>query len=291
MQKRICSFIVAIAMVFTLFSTPLVASAAENTTVPEGYVVLDSGNVEISSAEGLRYFASQVNEGNNFNKKTVKLTKDINLNNEPWTPIGKSGKAFTGTFDGGKNTISNLFIERGFSNSAANSYVGLFGYTLSPAVIKDVTVENARIQGSLYVGVIAGRPYTGNSISNCHVKGDIKVDAYWYAGGIAGEGYINTIEDCSVIGKDGSYIKGNGGSYMGGIMGFRGEGGMKIDNCEVINIDISGDDRVGGISGMLHYGNSILNSKVLNVSIKANDPKATTVGLIAGATQLSLIHI
>lgn len=285
MQKRICSFIVAIAMVFTLFSTPLVASAAENTTVPEGYVVLDSGNVEISSAEGLRYFASQVNEGNNFNKKTVKLTKDINLNNEPWTPIGKSGKAFTGTFDGGKNTISNLFIERGFSNSAANSYVGLFGYTLSPAVIKDVTVENARIQGSLYVGVIAGRPYTGNSISNCHVKGDIKVDAYWYAGGIAGEGYINTIEDCSVIGKDGSYIKGNGGSYMGGIMGFRGEGGMKIDNCEVINIDISGDDRVGGISGMLHYGNSILNSKVLNVSIKANDPKATTVGLIAGATQ------
>ena len=71
MQKRICSFIVAIAMVFTLFSTPLVASAAENTTVPEGYVVLDSGNVEISSAEGLRYFASQVNEGNNFNKKRL----------------------------------------------------------------------------------------------------------------------------------------------------------------------------------------------------------------------------
>lgn len=84
------------------------------------------------------------------------LTADIDLGNEEWTPIGTEGKPFRGTFDGSGNTISNLHIEKGFDNTVSNNYIGLFGLTNSPAVIKNLDMENVDIQGSLYVGAVVG---------------------------------------------------------------------------------------------------------------------------------------
>ena len=96
---------------------------------------------------------------------------------------------------------------------------------------------------------------------------------------------MNLVNNCHVIGNDGSYIKGNNGSYIGGIWGFRGEGANNITNCTVTNLSIEGVDRVGGISGMAHYGNTISGCAVKNVTVAATDAEATTVGLIAGACQ------
>ena len=239
----------------------------------------------INNIADLKIFRNKVNAGDNYSGKFVKLNADIDLNNEQWEPIGYMGKNFVGNFDGGNFTISNLKVTKELTNAAENNGVGLFGRLDSPATIKNLTIKNATVTGSLYVGAVVGYAYTGKAIENVTVKGDIAINAYWYAGVIGGNGYMNLVNNCHVIGNDGSYIKGNNGSYIGGIWGFRGEGANKITNCTVTNLSIEGVDRVGGISGMAHYGNTISDCAVKNTAVKATDAKATTVGLIAGACQ------
>lgn len=239
----------------------------------------------IASLADLELFRAKVNGGNSFAGKFVKMTADIDLNNVEWTPIAYMGKTFKGTFDGNGKTISNLKITKELANAPANNGIGFFGRTDDPAVIKNLTIENVDITGSLHVGAIVGNGYTGKAVENCTVKGDITIDAWWYAGVIGGNGYMNTIKDCHVIGAEGSYIKGNSGSYIGGIWGFRGEGANSIVNCSVQNLKVIGVDRVGGIAGIGHYGNKVSTCSVKNVTITANDPDATTVGLIVGACQ------
>ena len=241
----------------------------------------------ISTAAGLAGLAKLVNDGtDNFSGKIIKLAADIDLGGKEWTPIGKSGAVFTGVFDGGEYTISNLYINKEFANTAANCGIGLFGYTNSPAVIKNVNFENVDIQGSLYVGTVVGYGYTGSEISNCHVSGKIEIDGWWYIGGIGGNGYMKTVSNCSVTGSEGSYIKANVygdlGSYVGGIWGYRGEDPTTILNCVVENVAISGMDRVGGISGIAHYGTTIQNCTIADSTITTTDDAGNT-GLIAGA--------
>ncbi len=292
MKKQLMVCLIILSLLIGLL--PAAAMAEDNwiaSADTSWYTDSSAKEFTISTAAQLAGLANLVNEGNNFSGKTITLAQDIDLAGKNWTPIGnyvsKNGPnyPFSGTFEGGNHVIKNLKAVYGLENASANNGVGLFGYTNSPAIIQNVTVENAEIQGSLYVGVIAGYAYTGKEISNCHVKGNIKVDAYWYAGVIGGYGYMNTVENCTVTGTDGSYIKGNDGSYIGGIWGFRGEGGLAIDNCSVTNLAISGVDRVGGISGMAHYGNTIQDSSVSGVSVTATDPDCQTIGLIAGANQ------
>lgn len=249
----------------------------------------------ISDSADLAGLAKLVNAGNNFSGKTIKLGADIDLGGKEWTPIGTDSKPFKGTFDGAKEdngnyTISNLYINKGFSNTVANSYVGLFGLTNSPAVIKNVDFENVDIQGGLYVGTVVGYGFTGKEISNCHVSGKIEIDGWWYIGGIGGNGYVNKVDGCSVTGEEGSYIKGNDGSYVGGIWGYRGEGNMTIPNCSVANVAISGVDRVGGISGIAHYGNTIKDCTISSSTITTTKNIGNT-GLIAGADLSSATSI
>ena len=240
----------------------------------------------VTNLDELKWFRDDVNAGNTYAGKYVKVTaNEIDLAGEEWEPIAYNGKTFKGNFNGNNVVIKNLVITKTLTNAAANNGIGFFGRTDSPAVIENITIENVDITGSLYVGAIVGFGYTGNKIENCTVKGNIAIDAWWYAGVIGGNGYMGLVNNCHVIGNAGSYIKGNNGSYIGGIWGFRGEGEQKITNCTVTNLEITGVDRVGGISGIAHYGNEISGVTVDGVSVTATDPEATTVGLIVGACQ------
>lgn len=246
-----------------------------------------NGVYEIGNLDQLKFFRDAVNDGNSFKGQTVKLTTSIDLNKEEWTPIGKNGAPFQGTFDGQKKTVSNLKITRETSNSAENCGIGFFGYTNAPATITNLTINNVDITGSLYIGAVVGYGYTGKEISNCHVTGDVEIEGWWYIGGIGGNGYVSKVSDCSVVGNEDSYIKAVSydnevGSYVGGIWGFRGEGNNTIADCSVDNIDISGMDRIGGICGIAHYANTIEECSISNSSITA-DNNIGNVGLIAGA--------
>ncbi|MBR5196726.1 MAG: hypothetical protein IKW42_00745, partial [Alistipes sp.] len=152
----------------------------------------DSGDYNVSSAEGLAYIAEQVNEEGNTDIASgdIVLNGDIDLasistfatrsNASNWTPIGTSATPFTGTFDGNGCTIKNLEIYGG-----SESNIGFFGYTTN-GEIKNVTFENAKVSGRLNVGVVAGTPYT-SKYTNITVKGHVEVNGMAYVGAVGGK--------------------------------------------------------------------------------------------------------
>lgn len=260
----------------------------------------------ITSLEELKWFRDDVNAGNTYSGEYVKLTADIDLNNEDWTPIGSSTNEFQGSFDGGSCTVSNLYINDVLDYyNGGESYVGLFGYIKNGGYIKNLNIVNADVTGCLYVGAVVGRVYIGGVIENCHVSGNIDIEGCWYVGGIAGRyEYATGIYNCSVKGTaenvaaieadvDAETNKDADGSYVGGIVGFTTEPNpvVTISGNAVEYVKISGMTRVGGISGIAHSGNVFENNAVSNVGIYAIQPEgydendADTIGLIAGACQ------
>ena len=147
---------------------------------------------EISTAEELAGLAKQVNLGKTFNGKTVVLTKDIDLEYEEWTPIGKSSETmFLGTFDGGYHAISNLMI------TGDNEGVGLFGYAANGGTIKNLIVKDAKVSGSQNVGSIVGNANPGTSFVNCTCSGELTTSNVQRIGGIIGV-WNNTISESPV---------------------------------------------------------------------------------------------
>ena len=211
--------------------------------------------VTIASAEDLALLAKQVNAGTNYKGYTVKLANDIDLGSRLWTPIGKSGKAFQGVFDGNGKTISNLLI-----NNSSLCDAGLFGFTTN-GEIKNVTVKNASVKGYLDVGVVAGTPYT-SKYTNITVCGDVYVNGYAYVGGVFGKNAYANLTDITVEVNEGSYVKARSDAYrtyVGGVVGFMGEGNQIVSTVKS-NIDVFGSTcDVGGITGIAHYGNQFIN--------------------------------
>ena len=222
------------------------------------------GTVEITNSETanllstraqLEALASAVNGGRSFKNVVFKLTQDIDLENEPWTPIGKSNAAFQGVFDGADHVISNLYI-----NTPAKSDVGFFGFT-TQGEIRNLGFHNASVKGYLDVGVVAGTPYTSR-YSNITLTGTVTVDGYSYVGGMFGKNAYADLSDLTVEVEENSYVKASSEyyrTYVGGVIGFIGEGNITVSNV-VSNMDVTGSTcDVGGITGIAHYGNSFIN--------------------------------
>lgn len=219
-----------------------------------------------------------------FKGKTVKLGANIDLAYSTWTPIGNSAYSFQGTFDGGDNTISNLKI------TGNGSYVGLFGST-TVGEIKNLTVQNAYVSGRLNVGVVAGNPYT-TKYTNITVKGHVEVNGMSYVGGVGGKNAYANWDNITVSVDDTSYVKANSvengtayRTYVGGVVGFNGEGGHSFTNI-TSNIDVFGSTcDVGGAFGIAHYGNKFENITVtgdVTITNAAEAADAEEMGGIAG---------
>lgn len=230
----------------------------------------------ISTLEELKSFRDEVNAGNTFAGKTVELAANIDLMSEEWTPIGNNTNKFQGTFDGKGYTVSNLVI------TGNNSNAGFFGFTASGA-IKNLTIDNASVSGYLNVGVVAGTPYT-STYSNIKLTGVIKVDGYAYVGGMFGKNLYADASDLVIDASDDSYVKANSENYrtyVGGVIGFMGEGNITVSNV-TSNIRVEGSTcDVGGIVGIAHYNNKFENVTCTADEIKVNNDDAE-VGGIAG---------
>mgnify|MGYP004704666827 FL=1 len=215
----------------------------------------DKKVVTIASAEELALFAKQVNGGKSYKGYTVKLVADIDLGDNLWTPIGKSGSTFQGVFDGQGKTISNLLIDSRYSSD-----MGLFGVTTN-GEIKNFTLHNAQVTGYLDVGAVAGTPYT-SKYSNIKLTGDVRINGFAYVGGMFGKNAYANLTDLTIDVTAASYVKANSGdyrTYVGGLVGFMGEGKQTVKNV-TSNIDVTGTTcDVGGITGIAHYGNTFIN--------------------------------
>ena len=248
----------------------------------------------IEDVEDLKLLAKKVNGGTTYEKTYFKQTADIDLNNEPWTPIGtvivinngKDARPFKGTFDGDGYKITNLKVT-GNSNNA-----GLFGYT------QDATIKNCNVTGEVsgssdvggivgnadgktqilscsfrgdvtgedsYIGGIAGS--ARGTIKNCYALADVTA-SFVDAGGIAGYAYHVTIENC--------YYSGNvsAGNDAGGIAGFAS--GSTIKNCVSLAKSVTGSENVNRILGDV--------SKVENVTLTSNYGYNRTKLVIDGNT-------
>ena len=255
-----------------------------------GYFVDNYGNYVVASAEGLQDVVAGINAGTIPSDSDIILNGNIDLSASRslvsnWTPIGTSANPFTGTFDGKGFKVSNLVIDGGSSSD-----IGFFGVTHN-GEIKNVVFENAIVSGRLNVGVVAGTPYT-SKYSNITVKGHVEVNGMAYVGAVGGKNAYANWSNITVNVDETSYVNANSiengtayRTYVGGVVGFCGEGGHTFSNI-YSNIDVKGSTcDVGGIVGIAHYGNNFVNCVCegdVEIYSASEEAEAQEIGGIAG---------
>ena len=193
---------------------------------------------KIQNVKDLKKLAEKVNGGEAYANTYFKLTANIDLNNEPnWTPIGKSGLPFQGTFDGDGHQITKLKITGG-------SYAGLFGYTKGADANAVAVIQNCNVTGEVngynHTGGIVGDAGINTKILNCSFQGNVEGNGE-NRGGIVGD----TSSGCEV---SGCFVTGTvtGGSAVGGIAGW---GVGTIKNCYALADVTAAGYNAGGIAG------------------------------------------
>ena len=168
----------------------------------------NGGEYQIHTELGLAWLAKTVNS-DSFAGTKVTLTKDLDLSEHLWTPIGYSGeKAFQETlFDGQGHTIQNI-ICTGTTDEFGYIAGGLFGYA-THGTIQNVKIDNANITaiGKDNIGYAGGLMSfaQGETITNCHVtnstvtaSGTQKFTLFPCAGGMAGKSEGGVFNNCTV---------------------------------------------------------------------------------------------
>jgi hypothetical protein len=229
------------------------------------------------------------------------LEADIDLSGYTnWKPIGTANlealaaedysnmfsNAFSGTFDGGGHTISNIncSVEYGIG-------IGLFG--LSTGTVKNLTVTNANVSGdgeSMAVGAVVGYN-KGGTIDRVTLKGENSISATNCIGGICGGNEYGVIknsevQNCIVYVTGNNYFAGgriiqHDIAEVGGLIVGGGFGGT-VDNCSANGSVIAlGNEPVGlgGIGGCLQQMESI-SGNTATVTIEARNGHA--IGGLAG---------
>ncbi|MDE6298551.1 MAG: hypothetical protein K2M10_02725 [Muribaculaceae bacterium] len=249
----------------------------------------ENGVISLSTPQQLAGLAKAVNAGDSFKDKTIKLEKDIDLNNLNWTPIGMTGKPFNGHFDGQGHTISNLSI----TQKVAANPVGLFGYVSeSQEGLKNVKFDGVKIEVSdlLYphrvgTGCLVGTAFRTN-ISGISVK-NVHILSKDWTGGIVGKIHGN-LDNCSAedITLDATLDStNNNGAKVGAISGYCAaaeSGSYTTDNNTAKNVSISGYRDLGGLFGMMDFTRSMANNTITNVTIKFISDKSKNHGAMVG---------
>ena len=185
-----------------------------------GYTIEGDGSYTVTTADGLKNVAKLVNEEGKTDIN-ITLDTDLTLTGE-WTPIGTESQPYTGTFNGKDKTITGLTV-----NQEGTNYVGLIGYLGSGGKVQNVVLEGVQItsdNSSGYAGGVAGNSF-GGTIENCSVSGSVSVSGTnSIAGGVVGYQLVGSITGCS------SSARVKGVAYAGGIAGYT-NGGASLTGC------------------------------------------------------------
>jgi len=271
---------------------PLIPALMTSVSPDFSWYSLGQTNFTISTANQLAGLAEIVNGTwsgspvwDNFTGKTVTLAADINLSGfavgEGWMPIGTytghyDNKPFSGTFDGGGKTISNLTVNR--SNT---SYVGLFGF-ISGATVKNIGLENVDITGFNNVGGIVGAADYNSSITNCYSTGTVGATGLTgYVGGVAGAVRNNS----SVANSYSTSAVSSIHYFVGGVAGFVTDE-SSVANCYSTGL-LSGRAVVGGVVGRFQsVSTSVSDNAALNPEVAASEagPNSGRAGRVVAST-------
>ena len=237
---------------------------------------------EIPDVGKLTALQKQVNEnGFSYTGKWFRLTNNIDLNDELWTPIGVDAlHSFGGSLDGGGKTISGLKVE---TNGAC---AGLFGSVRGaygvPVTMRDLTLKNGSVKFTS-----SGTSYSGGLVAvvegsialelrnvvaeNLTISGDISG-----SGGLLGNG-LAVMTDCH--NRGGSVT----GRYAGGLAG---KGHTTLLNHVFTGCTnsaaVSGEKSAGGMTGNETYNDGSYTSCANSGSISATQGYAS--GIAAGGS-------
>ncbi len=195
----------------------------------------------IKTPKDLRNLAMNVNDGKpDYADKHFLLVNDLDMSGVIYEPIGKNeDNPFSGIFDGGGNTISNINMTGRDEYDDQLHYGGIFGYC-DNSTIKNVTLAKSTFYDALYCGGIVGDGNETTTVINCHVAADVSVSGNNGAGGIAGLD-VN-VYGCTSAAKVYGELE-----YAGGIVGANTEEGLTISNCLYLGTSVSGVFELGSI--------------------------------------------
>ncbi|MEE1003837.1 MAG: hypothetical protein UH685_00660 [Bacteroidaceae bacterium] len=244
----------------------------------------------IGNIEELMAFRNSVNGGETKYSAPgvyVALAADIDMAGENWVGIGSMNAehGFMGNFDGKGYKIKNLTITDPTLGSDGYAYAGLFGVTEgtdqnNQNTIKNLTIENVTITttGHIAAAAVAYPYYT--IIDNVKVCGDIKIlGGNYTAGVLAYTRRCVNASNLSIVGNDGSFVKGN--QTVGGVISdIQMNGGLTAvyNNFSAEGLTISGEKSVGGISGIIAT-QTLDGASVKNVTLSCSDAR---VGIVSG---------
>ena len=236
---------------------------------------------EIPDVGKLTALQTQVNEnGFSYTGKWFRLTNNIDLNNELWTPIGVDAlHSFGGSLDGGGKTISGLKVE---TNGA---WAGLFGSVRGtygvPMTMRDLTLKNGSVKftssgtscsGGL-VAIVEGE--TALELRNV-VAENLTVSGGDDSGGLLGRGRV-AMTNCH--NRGGSVT----GEYAGGLAG---KGHTTLLNHVFTgctnSAKVVGERTAGGMTGNETYNDGSYTSCANSGSISAAQGYAS--GIAAGGS-------
>lgn len=230
---NLLSLILALCLIFGTLPQTFAEALSGDGTSSSPYL--------IATADDLKQFRDMVN-GEDSSALCAKLTADIDLADDAWTPFSsKSGyvtTAYAGTFDGDFHTIKGLSV-------AGSSNLGLF------SAICGGTIKNLNVIGSVsatgnYIGGICGKIQYG-TISNCSFSGSVSsTNAKANIGGICGYAGNSATQKGAMSGCV-NYASVSG-SVSGGICGYAKF--SSITDCYNTGA-ITGKSRSGGIAGQL----------------------------------------
>ena len=255
-----------------------------------------SGPYLISTVDDLKFLRDQVNLSTNENEETTsiyqkagvyyKLTANIDLSAEDWTPIGNTNtvyRSFRGVFDGNGFSISNLKIGNSTTRSTLTC-AGFFGFAKN-ATLKNLTFVNAQVYVGLSTGIAQNAILVGNAnttiIDNCQLSGTVNTVNIGglQIGGVIGNAadvtLVNSYANITVRGEStkntGTAIAVNCGGFIG--VASKSALGTSVNNCysagsiEAISPMPSGTGNfvyVGGIVANIAAGDATYQNKTLN---------------------------
>lgn len=272
---------------------------------------------QISNAEELNIFRNIVNGTDGQTQNTGacgKLTANIDLENEEWTPIGKNDTSpYEGIFKGEHYTIKGLKVTSG-------DYAGLFGY-IRGATIADVTLTGGSISttGTYAGGIVAlaqGGTITGcgneNDVTGGRatcvggivgaIRGSIRIDSSYNTGTIAGTSDNNLISCVGgLIGRSfvdspkviDCYNTGTvrTGNYVGGLIGSTQGSDCEFYSCYNTG-SVTDGTQVGDITGDKAHCSSCYHLKTSNNNYgngQSEEAESKTAEEFANGTVLKLL--
>ena len=159
----------------------------------------ENGYWLISSEEDLARVSYLLNCTDRTDVQTMKfkLTKNLDMSDYTWLPIGSQSRQFRGTFDGNGYIISGLNTY--YNSSIASTYtnIGLFGY-VNGATIQNLYLRDTDIKGGSNVGGLIGYATGNTQITSCAFDGTITANSN--GGSIVGLGATSVIvSNCTVF--------------------------------------------------------------------------------------------